>query len=88
MLRDTLRAQLGLEPVASDDDPELFPGEAISKLSDYVKFMKKVQTGDMNGALSEYGLDMMQYSEVAQKWGQKLAIDQNLTVKYTELITN
>lgn len=87
-LRDQLREELGLEPVASSDEPELFPGEPIATLSDYVTMMKKMQAGDMNGALAEFGLDMMQYGEVAQKWGQLLASDPNLTQQYAEMMAN
>ncbi len=85
-LRNLLREELGLEP-ANDEDTDIFPGQPISKLSDYVKFMKKLQTGDMNGALADYKLDMMQYGTIAQQWGTKMATDANLTAKYAQLMT-
>lgn len=84
-IRDYIRTTLGMEP-ANDDDPEIFPGQSISKLSDYVGFMKKLQQGDMNGALADYNLDMMQYATVAQQWAGKIANDHELAAKFGQLI--
>ena len=49
--------------------------------------MKKMQTGDMNGALAPYGLDMMSYGTLAAQWGAKLASDPTLNAKFASLIT-
>jgi tetratricopeptide (TPR) repeat protein len=83
-MRDKIRNKIGLEPVKPE--PEIFPGQPIAKLSDYIRLMKQIQQGDLNGALANYGLDIMQYSSVAQQWGMKLASDPELATKYTTLI--
>lgn len=69
-----------------DPDPVVFPGQPLSKLSDYVKMMKHMQTGDMNGALAMYGLNMGTYGGVAQAWGVKLASDPTLTAKFSKMM--
>lgn len=70
-----------------DDDPVVFPGKPLAKLSDYVAFMKRLQTGDMMGALSAYGLDMMAYGAVAQEWAAKLGSDPTLMARMTTRMT-
>lgn len=67
-------------------DEIVFPGEKVAKLSDYVKIMKKMQTGDMNGALQPYGLDIMSWGQVATAWGMKMASDQMLTQKFSKML--
>ena len=69
-----------------DPDPMVFPGQKLAKLSDYVGLMKGMQTGDMNGALKRYGLDMGSYMQAAQAWGIKLASDPVLTAKFGEMM--
>ena len=69
-----------------DPDPVVFPGQPVAKLSDYVKMMKKMQTGDMNGALKMYGLNMGSYGGVAQAWGVKLASAPVLTAKFGKMM--
>ena len=69
-----------------DPDPTVFPGQKLPKLSDYVKLMKGMQTGDMNGALKKAGLDMGSYMQVAQQWGMKLATDPVLTQKFGKMM--
>ncbi|MBK7778775.1 MAG: hypothetical protein IPI43_32465 [Sandaracinaceae bacterium] len=70
-----------------DPDPVVFPGQTVAKLlSDYVKMMKKMQTGDANGALKMYGLNMGSYGGVAQAWGVKLASDPVLTAKFGKMM--
>ena len=70
-----------------DADPVVFPGQPGAKLSDYVKLMKKMQTGDMQGALSMFGLDMMAYGGVAAQWAGKLGADPTLNAKFMKLLT-
>jgi hypothetical protein len=70
-----------------DLDVEVFPGAKVAKLSDYVKIMKMMQTGDMNGALASYGLNMTDWGTVAMEWGQKLAADPTLNAKMTKMLT-
>lgn len=69
-----------------DPDPLVFPGQRVSRLSDYVGLMKAMQTGNMMGALHQYGLDMMGYSQVATMWGQKLASDPVLNGKFAQMM--
>jgi tetratricopeptide (TPR) repeat protein len=69
-----------------DPDPTVFPGQRVAKLSDYVKIMKGMQTGNMMGALGAYGLDMMSYGQVATAWGQKLAADPVLNAKFSAMM--
>lgn len=40
----------------------------------------------MNGALAQYGLDMMSYASVAQAWGAKMAADPVLTEKFSRMM--
>jgi hypothetical protein len=69
-----------------DPDPVVFPGQAVQKLSDYVGILKRMQTGDMKGALAAYGLDMMSYGSVATAWGAKLAADPVLNEKFSRMM--
>ena len=74
------------EGEGGDPDPEVFPGQPLSNLSHYVDMMKIMQTGDMNGALGKYGLDMGTYGQVAQAWGVKLAADPTLNAKFAKMM--
>lgn len=76
------------EGQAGDPDPIVFPGQPVAKLSDYVGIMKRMQTGDMMGALAQYGLDFMSYGSVAQAWGAKMASDPLLTEKFNRMLTS
>lgn len=69
-----------------DPDPIVFPGQPVAKLSDYVGMMKKMQSGDFNGALSAYGLTMATYSQVAQAWGAKFGTDPSLNAKMAAMM--
>ncbi len=69
-----------------DPDPVVFPGQAVPRLSDYVRLMKGMQTGDMMGALGQFGLDMMTYGSVATAWGQKLAADPTLNARFSQMM--
>lgn len=71
---------------AGDPDPVVFPGQPVAKLSDYVGMMKKMQTGDFNGALAAYGLNMATYSQVAQAWGAKFGTDPSLNAKMAAMM--
>lgn len=84
------RAQAAQQAVASggggDPDPVVFPGQRVARLSDYVGLTKGMQTGNMMGALGQYGLDMMGYASVAQAWGQKLASDPTLNARFSAMM--
>lgn len=84
------KAQAAAQQMASGDggdpDPTVFPGQPLAKLSDYVGMMKKMQTGDMNGALAAYGLNMTTYAQVAQAWGTKFGTDPTLNAKMAAMM--
>lgn len=69
-----------------DPDPMVFPGQPVARLSDYVQLMKRMQTGDFNGALAAYGLDMGTYSLVMQAWGTKLGVDPTLNARFGQMM--
>jgi len=69
-----------------DPDPVVFPGQPVARLSDYVGLMKAMQTGNMMGALGQYGLDMMGYASVATAWGGKLGADPVLNNKFAQMM--
>jgi len=70
----------------NDPDPTLFPGKPVAKLSDYVRLLKGMQSGDMMGALNQFGLSMATYAPVMTEWGQKLQSDPTLNAKMAKLM--
>ncbi len=82
------QAQQQLAQGGGDQDPVVFPGQKIARLSDYVGLMKLMQTGNMQGALAKYGLDMGSYVGVAQAWGAKLAGDPTLNALFAKQMAN
>lgn len=70
-----------------DPDPVVFPGQPLARLSDYVRLMKSLQTGDMNGALRAAGLDMASYAAAAGAWGTRMAQDPVLMTKYANMMS-
>ncbi|MBO9703006.1 MAG: tetratricopeptide repeat protein [Sporocytophaga sp.] len=86
-IRNHMRKELGLKFI-NVDEPEIFPGKPVSKLSDYVNFMNRVQKGDISGAFADYGLDIFQYCGVIHRWGFKKAIDPSISARYLELMGN
>jgi tetratricopeptide (TPR) repeat protein len=79
-------AQKAASAPDADPDPVVFPGQRVAKLSDYVRILKGMQTGNMMGALAQYGLDMMSYGQVATAWGAKMAADPVLTEKFSRMM--
>ncbi len=79
-------AQVMAQGGGGDPDPVVFAGQRVGRLSDYVGLMKSMQTGNMMGALGQYGLDMMGYASVATAWGQKLAGDAVLNAKFAQMM--
>lgn len=90
MEEEMAKAQVAQRDLAAggggDPDPVVFPGQPVARLSDYVGLMKGMQTGDMMGALSRYGLDMGSYTQVMTAWGQKLQADPMLNAKFTQMM--
>ena len=64
----------------------LFPGQRVAKLSDYVRIMKGMQSGNAMGALTQAGLDMNGYTQVATQWGQAMQRDPSLVAKFHALM--
>ena len=48
--------------------------------------MKRMQTGDMMGALADAGVDMMSWGQVAAAWGAKMGSDPLLTERFARLM--
>jgi hypothetical protein len=69
-----------------EEDPLVFPGQPLARLSDYVRLMKGMQRGDMNGALRAAGLDMTSYGAAAGAWGMRMAQDPLLMNKYAAMM--
>jgi hypothetical protein len=69
-----------------DPDPVVFPGQRISRLSDYVRLLRGMQSGNIAGALASMGLDMNSYGAVASAWGQRLAQDPSLSQKMQRMM--
>jgi hypothetical protein len=84
----TFEALLADTPTtAIGDDAEIFPGEPVARLSEYIALMKKLQSGDMQGACVAAGIDMMQFSQVSQRWAMRLASDTELAMKFGRLMS-
>jgi len=66
------------EAAADEGDLLVFPNGPVKRLSDYVRLTKLLQTGNMNGALAAFDLDMASYAQVLTAWGQKLASNPKL----------
>jgi tetratricopeptide (TPR) repeat protein len=82
------RTPLASAPTAPvTDDPVVFPGTKVARLSDYVRIMKGLQSGDTDGVLSRAGLDMAAYAQIATGWGQRMAADPVLAAKFQKLMT-
>jgi hypothetical protein len=74
-------------PASDDDDPVIFPNSKVGRLSEYVGFVKGLQSGDVAGTLKKYGLSMQEYSQVATRWAQKMTSDPKLTALYAKKIS-
>jgi hypothetical protein len=72
---------------AGDLDPVVFPGQRVARLSDYVRIMKGMQSGNPMGALAQAGLDMASYGQVAMQWGQAMQRDPALLAKFQRMMT-
>jgi tetratricopeptide (TPR) repeat protein len=72
---------------AGDLDPVVFPGQRVARLSEYVRIMKAMQSGNPMGALAQMGLDMQSYGQVAMQWGQAMQRDPALVAKFQRMMT-
>jgi hypothetical protein len=70
----------------SGDDPVVFPGKIIAKLSDYVAVIKGIQKGDMLGTLKKNGIELTSWGTIATEWMTKLASDGKLNEKFTMML--
>lgn len=71
---------------ANANDPEIFPNQPVSRLSEYVNLVRLAQSGQIMQAMSSSGLDMASYAQVMQRWGQKIATDPNLAMKFSQML--
>jgi len=71
----------------NDDDPELFPGRCVARLSDYVNIVKRMEGGDVSGVFAAYGLDFNTWGAAAHAWAKALARDPSLAAKLDRLLT-
>jgi hypothetical protein len=71
---------------AGDMDPVVFPGQRVARLSDYVRIMKGMQSGNPMGALAQMGLDMQSYGQVAMQWSQAMQRDPTLVAKFQRMM--
>jgi hypothetical protein len=65
----------------------VFPGTAIPRLSDYVRVIKAMQSGNPVAALGKLGIDMGTYGQLAAAWGQKMAQDPALGAAFAKRMT-
>jgi hypothetical protein len=70
-----------------DDDPELFPGRCVARLSDYASIVKRMESGDVSGAFDAYGLDFTTWGAAAHAWAKALSRDPSLAVKLERMLT-
>jgi tetratricopeptide (TPR) repeat protein len=82
------RAAAQAASAAGDGDPEVFPGQPVPRLGDYVRLMKAMQAGDMAGALASAGLDITSYGQVGMAWGKRLAEDPVLAARFQKAMTS
>lgn len=80
---ETLGAQQPVAPT-NIDDPEIFPNQPVSRLSEYINLVRLAQSGQIMQAMSSANLDMANYAQVMQRWGQKIATDPNLAMKFSQ----
>jgi hypothetical protein len=78
--------EAGAPQAAGDLDPVVFPGQRVSKLSDYVRIMKGMQSGNPMAALAQAGLDMQSYGQVTMQWAQAMQRDSTLVQKYARMM--
>jgi hypothetical protein len=71
-----------------DPDPVLFPGERLSKMSDFVRIQKAMQRGDFPGILAREGIDMAYYGQMSIRWAQVVQSDPSLAMRYSRALTS
>ena len=72
---------------AGDMDPVVFPNQPFPRLSDYVRIMKALQSGNPVGGLTQLGLTMQAYGPIAMRWTQAMQRDPTLVAKFQRLMT-
>jgi hypothetical protein len=68
------------------NEPEIFPNQPVSRLSEYVNLVRMAQSGQIMQAMSSANLDMTSYGQVMQRWGQKIASDPSLAMKFSQML--
>jgi hypothetical protein len=73
------------EAPSTEDDPILFPGTKIPRLSEWVRVQKALRgAGDPLGTLARLGIEMGTYAQLAVGWRRKLAEDTRLGELYAK----
>jgi Protein of unknown function (DUF1266) len=83
---DDLDASKPAAKKSTSDEQEIFPNQPVSRLSDYVNLVRMAQTGQIMQAMASANLDMTSYAQVMQRWGQKIATDPNLAMKFSQML--
>jgi hypothetical protein len=71
-----------------DADPVVFPGERLSKMSDFVRIQKAMQRGDFPGVLTREGIDMGYYGQMSIRWAQAVQTDPSLAMRYARALSS
>lgn len=69
-----------------EEDPVLFPGERLSKLSDFVRLQKAAQSGDFMGALAREGIDAGYYGQMSIKFAQRMQAEPMLAALHAKML--
>ncbi len=72
----------GQQVPVDPDDVVVFPGQRVGRLSDYVRLQKGIKAGNLNGTLQALGIDMGSYAQVSMAWGQRIAADADLAIRF------
>ncbi len=75
-----------LVEVVEEGEPELFPGQPLPRLTDYVRLMRGLQADEVEAALQDAGLSLETYPAAAERWGKALAGDAALAKRFEELM--
>jgi hypothetical protein len=79
----SVRGELARPPGSGGPDPVIFPGEKLSKISDFVRIQRAMQNGDFPGILTREGIDPGYYGQMSIRLVQAIQSDTNLQAQYT-----
>jgi hypothetical protein len=79
-------ASAATPPSAAEDDPVLFPGERLCKLSDFVRLQRAAMSGDFMGALAREGIDPGYYGTMSVKLAHRIQSDPALAMRQARMM--